>query len=132
MTLYLTSNENIILKNNEYQRIKCLIQNVEKLREYLLNNKIIKVSKSYTVLYNDNFSYSNYQKYKKHLIAEYFGDSQNLFLEFCKKYSIEYVLYTSIEDIIPTFNFTALKELKRNLKAKLKFLLWVDNDDENE
>ena len=71
MTLYLTSNESIILKINEYQKIKCLIQNVEKLREYLLNNKIIKVSKSYTVLYNDKFSYSNYQKYKKHLIAEY-------------------------------------------------------------
>jgi hypothetical protein len=104
------------------------------LKKYLLENKIIKQSKTYTVLANDKFTYSTASKLEKILLRDYIDQLLVLdYLDITKKYyNFDFDLednnlinfvnaknYYNLEDLAQ-FRFSILNGLKAIVKALIK------------
>ena len=56
------TNEEVINLNEDYQMIKKLISELEELKNYLIDNRIIKESNTYIVMNDFKFNYNSYKK----------------------------------------------------------------------
>jgi hypothetical protein len=87
MTVFNTNNKKIIAYYDDYLKIKQLIDDLKLLKEYLLENRIIKQSKTYTVLEDDKYSYTYALKLDKILLRDYItNEQQELYLDISEKY----------------------------------------------
>ena len=86
MTIYNTTDSNIIFIHNDYKKIKQITQRMKDLKMRLLNEKIIKESQNYIVFTNDKFSYTSYIKFKKAFIRDYISDDYEAYNNIDKKY----------------------------------------------
>ena len=131
------TNEEVINLNEDYQLIKKLISELEELKNYLIDNRIIKQSNTYIVMNDFKFNYNSYKKYRNILIYNYITQNQFIFLN--RIYSLTYKFIFSIEDnflvnntnlyyseeelneivkdIFGLFKFGTLYEIKRKIKA---------------
>jgi hypothetical protein len=134
MTVFNTNNKKVIAYYEDYLKIKQLIADMKLLKEYLLKNRIIKQSKTYTVLMDDKFTYSTASKLDKLLLRDYItNEQQELYLDITEKYYnynfdlednnlINFVNaknYYNLEDLTQ-FRFSVLSELKAIVKALIK------------
>ena len=131
MTIYHTTDSNIISIHNDYKKIKQITQRMKDLKMKLLNEKIIKESQNYIVFTNDKFSYTSYIKFKKAFIRDYISDDYEAYNNIDKKY-YKYNIrdevmyhdnddtYIQFIDTIGTFRFNDMYELKYKLKRLLK------------
>ena len=131
------TNEEVINLYEDYQMIKQLISELEELKNYLIDNRIIKQSNTYIVMNDFKFNYNSYKKYRNILIYNYITQNQFIFLN--RIYSLTYKFIFSIEDnflvnntnlyyseeelneivkdIFGLFKFGTLYEIKRKIKA---------------
>ena len=131
------TNEEVINLYEDYQMIKQLISELEELKNYLIDNRIIKQSNTYIVMNDFKFNYNSYKKYRNILIYNYIAQNQFSFLN--RIYSLTYKFIFSIEDnflvnntnlyyseeelneivkdIFGLFKFGTLYEIKRKIKA---------------
>jgi hypothetical protein len=87
MTVFNTNNKKVIAYYEDYLKIKQLIADMKSLKEYLLENRIIKQSKTYTVLEDDKYSYTYALKLDKILLRDYItNEQQELYLDISEKY----------------------------------------------
>jgi hypothetical protein len=138
MTIYNTTDSNIIFIHNDYKKIKQITQRMKDLKMRLLNEKIIKESQNYIVFTNDKFSYTSYIKFKKAFIRDYISDDYEAYNNIDKKY-YKYWLddnelihsnnqkYSLLVDYMATFNFYEMFKLKNKLKKLLKCKLLNKN-----
>jgi hypothetical protein len=134
MTVFNTNNKKIIAYYDDYLKIKQLIDDLKLLKEYLLENRIIKQSKTYTVLEDDKYSYTYALKLDKILLRDYItNEQQELYLDITEKYYnynfdlednnlINFVNaknHYNLEDLTQ-FRFSVLGYLKAIVKALIK------------
>jgi hypothetical protein len=134
MTVFNTNNKKVIAYYEDYLKIKQLITDMKSLKEYLLENRIIKQSKTYTVLMDDKFTYSTASKLDKLLLRDYItNEQQELYLDITEKYYnynfdlednnlINFVNaknYYNLEDLTQ-FKISVLGYLKAIIKALIK------------
>jgi hypothetical protein len=87
MTVFNTNNKKIIAYYEDYLKIKQLIAELKLLEAYLLENRIIKQSKTYTVLDDDKYSCIYASKLDKLLLRDYItNEQQELYLGLTEKY----------------------------------------------
>jgi hypothetical protein len=71
MTVFNTNNKKVHAYYEDYLKIKQLIADLKLLENYLLGEKIIKQSETYTVLAHDKYSYTSASKLDKLLLRDY-------------------------------------------------------------
>jgi hypothetical protein len=134
MTVFNINNKEVLDYYRDYLIIKQLITDMKLLKNYLLENRIIKKSKTYMVLADDKFSFIYASKLDKLLLRDYITkEQQDVYLDISKKYNC-YILdfedntliffinatnYYNIEDLTQ-FRFSELIELKAIIKALIK------------
>lgn len=138
MTVFETSNKKVIYYYGDYQRIKKLIADMLDLKNYLIENKIIKQNKTYVVLHNDKFSYSSSSKLKKVLLRDYITkEQQEIFIDIIEKYykysfdqnnNGEFVNVVNAPNPyclndLPQFYFSALYRFKKVIKTLIRYEL---------
>ena len=134
MTVFNTNNKKVIAYYEDYLKIKQLIADMKLLKKYLLENRIIKQSKTYIVLADDKFSFTHASKLDKILMRDYITNEQReVFLDISEKYYnynfdledntlinfVNATNYYNLEDL-SQFRFSVLIELKAIIKALIK------------
>jgi hypothetical protein len=137
MTVFNTNNKKIIAYYDDYLKIKQLIDDLKLLKEYLLENRIIKQSKTYTVLEDDKYSYTYALKLDKILLRDYItNEQQELYLDITEKYyNYQYISKNNTElryidkifvrkknnlENLTQFNFYMLERQKKIIKDLIK------------
>ena len=96
------TNEEVINLYEDYQMIKQLISELEELKKYLIDNRIIKESNTYIVIDENNFmkrfkfNYNSYKIYRNILLTDFITPYQLDLLN--RIYSLTYKFIFSIED----------------------------------
>ena len=134
MTVYNTNSKKVIAYYQDYLKIKQLIADMKLLKKYLLENRIIKQSKTYIVLADDKYSFTSASKLDKLLLRDYITkEQQEVYLDITEKYYnytfdledntlinfVNATNYYNIEDLTQ-FRFSVLIELKAIIKALIK------------
>jgi len=134
MTVFNTNNKKVIAYYEDYLKIKQLIADMKLLKKYLLENRIIKQSKTYIVLADDKHSFTYASKLDKILMRDYITNEQReVFLDISEKYYnynfdledntlinfVNATNYYNLEDL-SQFRFSVLIELKAIIKALIK------------
>jgi hypothetical protein len=137
MTVFNTNNKKVIAYYEDYLKIKQLIADMKLLKEYLLENRIIKQSKTYTVLMDDKYSYTYALKLDKILLRDYItNEQQELYLDITEKYyNYQYISKNNTElryidkifvrkknnlENLTQFNFYMLERQKKIIKDLIK------------
>jgi hypothetical protein len=137
MTVFNTNNKKIIAYYDDYLKIKQLIDDLKLLKEYLLENRIIKQSKTYTVLEDDKYSYTYALKLDKILLRDYItNEQQELYLDITEKYyNYQYISKNNTElryidkifvrkknnlENLTQFNFYMLERQNKIIKDLIK------------
>jgi hypothetical protein len=82
-------------------KIKQLIAELKLLEKYLLENRIIKQSKTYTVLEDDKYSYTYALKLDKLLLMDYItNEQQELYLGLTEKYHNYYYISKNNTELV--------------------------------
>jgi hypothetical protein len=134
MTVFNTNNKKVIAYYEDYLKIKQLITELKLLKKYLLENRIIKQSKTYIVLAHDKYSCTYSSKLDKLLLRDYITkEQQEVFVDIAEKYHnynynfsnkelvniINAKNYYYLEDL-SQFRFSVLGYLKAVTKALIK------------
>ena len=134
MTVFNTNSKKVLDYYRDYLIIKQLITDMKLLKKYLLENRIIKQSKTYMVLADDKYSFTYASKLDKLLLRDYITkEQQEVYLDITEKYYnytfdledntlinfVNATNYYNIEDLTQ-FRFSVLIELKAIIKALIK------------
>lgn len=135
--IFQTEDLEIIELYNQYKLIKQMIEELQNLHKHLLQETLIKKSASYTVLYNDKFTFDNAKKFNKLILNDYNQKDKQLFLFGLLKQTDKYIfrlddgrliLNSHIDwqdehylsesiSIIGQFKFHELYDIQKKLKA---------------
>jgi hypothetical protein len=124
MTVFNTNNKKIIAYYEDYLKIKQLIDELKLLEAYLLENRIIKQSKTYTVLDDDKYSCTYASKLDKLLLRDYItNEQQELYLGLTEKYHNYYYRSKNNTDLVYVDKIFVRK--KNNLEDLTQFNFYM-------
>jgi hypothetical protein len=138
MTVFNTNNKKVHAYYEDYLKIKQLIADLKLLENYLLGEKIIKQSETYTVLAHDKYSYTSASKLDKLLLRDYITkEQQEVYLDITEKYhNYTYKIIDNYElvyidkifvrgkkdnfEVLTQFKFSRLERQKKIIKDLIK------------